>query len=116
MSEDQQPVGAAAMPPRIAETDLFGPIGEHDELLEYCPEADHDDPDDVREEIDDYLIGLLEDDDEERDDDAMLELLALLGVDLGADDEPVEIAVAADLRDDVLTADEDEPESIEVAS
>jgi hypothetical protein len=117
MSQDHEPVVVTAMPPRIAEIDLFGPIGEHDEQLEYFPEPDHDNPDDVGEVIDHCLIDLLEDDDdEERDDDAMLELLAMLGFDLGADDEPVELAVVADLRDDVLTAREDEHESIGSAS
>ena len=106
MSCQDKPEITMALPPGIAETNLFGPIAEGDELP---PEPDYDplkEGSDRR--IDDYLIDLIDEDDEERDDDAMLELLAELGVDLGAADEPEELVVAGCVGDEFEAADEAE--------
>jgi hypothetical protein len=101
---NDMPVVVTAAPPGIAETALFGPIGESDELPEFFPADDHDPLEDqVDDDVNSYLLGLIDDDDEERDDEAMLALLAELGVDLGPPDE-LEKPSAADGRDRQLLA------------
>jgi hypothetical protein len=101
---NDMPVVVTAARPGIAETDLFDPIGEFDKLSEFFPAGDHDPLEDqVDDAVDGYLLGLIDDDDEERDDEAMLALLAELGVDLGPPDEQEEPS-ASDPRDRQLLA------------